>query len=85
MERQAAKLEFNHFFEPLVVRSGKTPKELIQQVVANLGREKILGVVFNATDEIQGKNHHYYNYYQLAPEKYTHLQTIKNCNNFRHS
>jgi exopolysaccharide/PEP-CTERM locus tyrosine autokinase len=48
----------------LVVRSGKTPKEPLTDVVENIGRDKILGVVFNASNEVQRDYRYYYRYYQ---------------------
>jgi protein-tyrosine kinase len=45
----------------LVVRAGKTPYTLAQRAVAALGRERILGVVLNQSDE--GPNHTGYGYY----------------------
>lgn len=51
----------------LVVRYGKTSKNLIAQAIDNLGREKILGVVFNASNEHSRKYGYYYKYYQKHP------------------
>lgn len=48
----------------LVVRSGKTPKEAILGAVDNIGREKILGVIFNACNENQKRHRSYYRSYQ---------------------
>jgi Mrp family chromosome partitioning ATPase len=48
----------------LVVRSGQTPLEPLRDVIANLGRERILGVVFNASTEVQRDYRYYYRYYQ---------------------
>jgi exopolysaccharide/PEP-CTERM locus tyrosine autokinase len=48
----------------LVVRSGKTSREPVEDVVANIGREKIIGVVFNASAEVQRDYRYYYRYYQ---------------------
>ena len=48
----------------LVVRAGKTPLEPIKDVIAGLDREKILGVVFNASKEVQKDYRYYYRYYQ---------------------
>ncbi len=47
----------------LVVRAGHTSKELVLEAVESVGREKILGVIFNATDD-RPKNYayHYRNY-----------------------
>jgi capsular exopolysaccharide synthesis family protein len=49
----------------LVVRSGKTSEPLVSQAIENIGREKILGMVFNASRE-SDKNYYryYYRYYQ---------------------
>lgn len=44
----------------LVVRAGKTPNELALEAVENIGREKILGVVFNACKESQKRYGYYY-------------------------
>jgi len=43
----------------LVIRSGKTSRERVEDVVANIGREKIIGVVFNASTEVQ-RDYRYY-------------------------
>jgi len=48
----------------LVVRSGKTSERLVFQAVENIGRERILGVVFNASDETYKDYRYYYRYYQ---------------------
>jgi exopolysaccharide/PEP-CTERM locus tyrosine autokinase len=48
----------------LVVRSGKTDKNSITEAVEHIGREKIIGVVFNASNENRKKYRHYYRYYQ---------------------
>jgi len=48
-----------------VVRSRKTPKEIIKKSVAKLDREKIIGVVFNGYSQYFGNFNKYYNsYYQ---------------------
>ena len=47
----------------LVVHSGKTPKEAILAAIDNIGREKILGVVFNASDEKKKSYRTYYSHY----------------------
>jgi hypothetical protein len=46
------------------VRSGKTPREPILEVIANIGREKILGVIFNDSDELHREYGYYYRYYR---------------------
>ena len=48
----------------LVVRAGKTSRAPLEDVVANIDREKILGVVFNASAEVQRDYKYYYRYYQ---------------------
>ena len=52
----------------LVVRYGKTPRDLIHNTLENIGREKILGVVFNASDESRGDYSYYYRYYKKQRE-----------------
>lgn len=48
----------------LVVRAGATPWDLAQRAVQALGRERVLGVVLNRTDEpSHDKNYGYYDYY----------------------
>jgi protein-tyrosine kinase len=47
----------------LVVRYGKTSRELIKEVIASVGADKILGVVFNASDQVERDYKHYYHYY----------------------
>ena len=47
-----------------VVRSGKTSKNSILESIEHIGREKVLGVVFNASNEGQRKYRSYYRYYQ---------------------
>jgi capsular exopolysaccharide synthesis family protein len=48
----------------LVVRSGKTPRKPLEDVVEHIGREKIIGVVFNSSTEVQSDYRYYYRYYQ---------------------
>lgn len=48
----------------LVVRSGQTPKEAILAAIDNIGREKILGLVFNANNENEKIHQTYYRRYQ---------------------
>jgi exopolysaccharide/PEP-CTERM locus tyrosine autokinase len=48
----------------LVVRCGKTKAELVADVVASIGKENILGVVFNSTSEATREYRYYYKYYQ---------------------
>ena len=50
----------------LVVRAGKTPRDSILEAVENIGRNKIVGLVFNGSNE-RNKDYyrHYYRYYQI--------------------
>ena len=48
----------------LVVRSGKTARDSILQAIENIGREKIIGVVFNASNEDSRTYDYYYQYYR---------------------
>jgi protein-tyrosine kinase len=47
-----------------VVRSGQTPREVIQRSIQRLDKEKLLGIVFNSID-LKGTGYHYgyYRYY----------------------
>jgi exopolysaccharide/PEP-CTERM locus tyrosine autokinase len=53
----------------LVVRAGKTALEPIKEVIAGFDRGKILGVVFNASQEVQKDYRYYYRYYQSGKKK----------------
>jgi capsular exopolysaccharide synthesis family protein len=48
----------------LVARYGKTPRHLIQDTIENIGRERILGVVFNASEERMKDYRYYYRHYR---------------------
>jgi len=48
----------------LVVRSGITNAEMVKDVAESIGKENILGVVFNATNEATWEYRYYYKYYQ---------------------
>jgi Mrp family chromosome partitioning ATPase len=48
----------------LVVRQGRTQRDVILNTLENIGRDRILGVVFNASDECQRDYHYYYRYYR---------------------
>jgi len=49
----------------LVVMNGKTPRAVIQQTVENLGKEKILGIVFNGfAQSYKAYNKYYRKYYK---------------------
>jgi len=47
----------------LVVRSGSTAKDFIMDAIENVGREKLLGIVFNASNELTKDYGYYYRYY----------------------
>jgi len=47
----------------LVVMNGKTPRAVIQQTVENLGREKILGIIFNGFAQSYKTHDKYYRKY----------------------
>ena len=48
----------------LVVRSGKTARDSVLKAIENIDRNKIVGVVFNASNESYKSYRHYYRYYQ---------------------
>ncbi len=48
----------------LVVRSGKTARDSILKAIENIGRNKIVGMVFNASNESHKNYRYYYRYYQ---------------------
>lgn len=47
----------------LVVRAGKTPREALEQTIALLGKNSVVGIVLNA---IEIADHHYSEYYEGA-------------------
>jgi len=47
----------------VVVRAGKTTKQLLLDAIENIGKEKILGLVFNASTETLKEYGYYYKYY----------------------
>jgi len=47
----------------LVVMARKTPRKEIERAIDNLGREKILGVVFNGFEQVRKRYHKYYDRY----------------------
>lgn len=53
----------------LVVRSGKTARDRILKAVENIGRERILGVVFNASPETLRDYNYYYGHYRKASRR----------------
>jgi len=48
----------------LVVRSGKTARDSVLESIENIGREKNIGVVFNASNESPRGYGYYYRYYR---------------------
>jgi exopolysaccharide/PEP-CTERM locus tyrosine autokinase len=48
----------------LVVRSGKTADDMVLEAIENIGRDRIFGLVFNATKESAKDYGYYYRYYQ---------------------
>ena len=48
----------------LVVRSGRTGRDLVLDAIQNIDRNKIVGVVFNSTNETPRDYRYYYRYYQ---------------------
>ena len=48
----------------LVVRSGKTSREPLEEAIGNIGRENILGVVFNDSQEFEKDYRYFYRAYQ---------------------
>jgi capsular exopolysaccharide synthesis family protein len=50
----------------LVVRAGKTGYALTQKAIEAIGRDRILGVVLNAVENIDGESYEYANYYRPA-------------------
>ena len=46
-----------------VVMANKTPRRDIERAIDNLGREKILGIVFNGYEQVRKSYHSYYNRY----------------------
>jgi len=47
----------------LVVMANKTPRKEIEKAIENIGREKILGVVFNGYEQVRKSYYHYYDRY----------------------
>jgi capsular exopolysaccharide synthesis family protein len=48
----------------MVVRYGKTSRRLISETIENVGRDRILGVVFNFSPEREKDYRYYYRYYK---------------------
>ena len=47
----------------LVVMANKTPRKEIEKAIENIGREKILGVVFNGYEQVRKSYSRYYDHY----------------------
>jgi protein-tyrosine kinase len=52
-----------------VVRAGRTPYQVIQKAVAAIGRDRVMGVVLNGTDEALDTSYNYYRYYETGGKK----------------
>jgi protein-tyrosine kinase len=46
-----------------VVMANKTPRKDVEKAIDNLGREKILGIVFNGYEQVRKSYHRYYDRY----------------------
>jgi non-specific protein-tyrosine kinase len=46
----------------LVARAGKTPRETIEESVRNLGHDRILGIILNGVEGLEGSYSKYYAY-----------------------
>ena len=53
----------------IVVRAGKTPRHAISEVIEQLGKEKILGIVLNHSDQNMKKYYGYGKYYNRSKSK----------------
>ena len=47
----------------LVVRAGKTNREMVKKTLDTLGREKVMGIIFNYSNEVIRRRYKYY--YQI--------------------
>jgi protein-tyrosine kinase len=52
----------------MVVRAGKTGYSLTQKAIEAVGRDRILGVVLNAVENVTNQEHEYASYYRPAAE-----------------
>jgi protein-tyrosine kinase len=52
-----------------VVRAGRTPYQVIQKAIATIGRDRIMGVVLNGTDETLDTSYNYYRYHDTYGKK----------------
>jgi protein-tyrosine kinase len=52
-----------------VIRAGRTPHSVIQKAVSAIGRDRIMGVVLNGTDESLDTSYSYYRYYDANGRK----------------
>jgi Mrp family chromosome partitioning ATPase len=55
----------------LVVKYGTTPMELVEQLLALLDREKIIGAVINRFSAREFRRYAYNKYYRYAYKKYS--------------
>jgi len=46
-----------------VVMANQTPRKEIEKALDNIGREKILGVVFNGYEQVRKSYYRYYDHY----------------------
>jgi capsular exopolysaccharide synthesis family protein len=46
-----------------VLRSGSTPREMVDEAIRQLGREFVIGMVLNQVDGLEASYYHYYEYY----------------------
>ena len=52
-----------------VVMANKTPRKDIEKAIDNLGRDKILGIVFNGYEQVRKSYYRYYNRYYKGNNK----------------
>ena len=60
----------------LVIRAGRTPLESIRRTVDALGRERILGIVLNASEQAEAAGYEYYSDTTAADLKPLNLATV---------
>lgn len=53
----------------LVVRAGRTPREAVEQSIALLGRERVVGIVLNAVHDVNRLYSKYYGHYDDAVKR----------------
>jgi len=52
-----------------VVMANKTPRKDVEKAIDNLGREKILGIVFNGCEQVRKSYYRYYDRYFKSNNK----------------